>query len=71
MWSIVCFFGGGGKRKLFALWILFTLSSLLGLFKFIIRILNILLVLIGIIPYSGFIELNNILYMYIYIISWT
>ena len=43
------------ERKLFALWILFTLSSLSGLFKF-----DILLVLIGIILYSKFTGLNNI-----------
>ena len=36
------------KRKLFALWILFTLSSLPGLFKCNILFLNILLFLIGI-----------------------
>ena len=57
-------FGVVFKRKVFALWILFTLISLPGLFKFNILFLNILLVLIGIIPYSGFTGLNNI---YIYI----
>ena len=60
---VVVFF----KRKLFALWILFTLSFLPGLFKFNILFLNILLVLIGIIPYSGLTGLNNIFYIYIYI----
>ena len=44
---VFCFFF---KRKLFALWILFTLSFLPGLFKFDILFLNILLVLIEIIP---------------------
>ena len=52
----------------FALSILFTLSSLPGLLKFNILFLNILLVQIGIIPYSGFTRLNNIyIYIYIYI----
>ena len=63
MWPIVRFF----KRKLFAQWILFTLSSLPGLFKFNILFLNILLVLIGIIiPNSELTGLNNIIYIYIY-----
>ena len=48
---------------LFALWILFTLSFLPGIFKFDFLFLNILFVLIEIIPYSGFTGLNNILYI--------
>ena len=63
MTDCCCFF----SRKLFDLWILFTLSSLPGLSKFNILFFNILLVLIGIILYSGFTGLNNILYIYIYI----
>ena len=51
----------------FALWILSTLNSLPGIFKFNIQFLNILLfILIGIIPYTVFTGLNNIL-LYIYI----
>ena len=42
------------------------LGSLTGLFKFNIRFLDILLVLFGIIPYSRFTGLNNILYIYIH-----
>ena len=64
MWPIVvffvCLFFVGWK--LFALWILFTLSSLPGILKFNILFLNILFVLIGIILYSGFNGLNNILF---------
>ena len=62
MWAIVRFFF---EKKIFALWILFTLSSLPGLFKFNILFLNISLVLIGIL-YSGFTGLNNMLYIYTY-----
>ena len=51
-------------EKIFALWILFTLSSLLGLFKFNILFLNILLALLGIVFNSGFTGLNTI---YIYV----
>ena len=50
------------------LWILFTLSSFPGLFKFDILFLNILFVLIAIIPYSRLTGLDNIyIYIYIYI----
>ena len=55
------------KTKLFAQWILFTLSFWLGLVKFNILFLDILFVLLGIVPNSGFIGLNNI-YIYIYYI---
>ena len=55
------------EKKLFAQWILFTLSSLPGIFEFDILFLNILFLLVGIIPYSGFTGLNNISYIYIYI----
>ena len=65
MWAIVlgffCFFI---KRKLFTLWNFFTLSSLPGLLKFNILFLIISLVLIGIIPNSGFTGLNNIYILY-------
>ena len=56
----------------YKMWILFTLSSLPGIFKFDILILNIFLfVLTGSTPYSGFTGLNNILYIYIYIYIYT
>ena len=54
-------------RKLFTLWILFVLTSFPGVLKFNILFLKILLVLIGINPYSGFTGLNDFLYIYIYI----
>ena len=57
--TLMCLIVGFIEKKLFALWFLFILSSLPG-FKF-----NILFILIGIIPYSRFTGLNNILYIYI------
>ena len=36
--------------------------------QFDIQFLDILFVLMGIIPYSGFTGLNNILYVYLYIV---
>ena len=45
----------------------FRENYLLWEFEFNILFLNILLVLIGIIPYSRFTRLNNILYIYIYV----
>ena len=48
------------RGKLFVLWILFTLGSWLGLLKFNILLLNILLVLFGIVPNSRFTGLNDI-----------
>ena len=66
MWPIAVLF----KKKQLSLCILFKLSTSPGLFKFNILFLNILLVLIGIIPYSEFTGLNNIyIYIYIYIYS--
>ena len=55
------------RRKLFGMWILFTLIFLPGLFKFNILFLKFLLVLIESIPYSRFTGLNNILYVNVYI----
>ena len=46
-------------KNQFALWILFTLSSLPGIFKFDIKFLNILFVQMEIFPYSGFTGLDT------------
>ena len=65
--TMIFFFFFFLEEKEIALWILFTLSPSPGLFKFNIVFLNILLVLVGIVPNSGFTGLNTVLYIYIYI----